>query len=516
VAKQAKYVFLLLAAVLALAVWLRWLRDDAAGSGGAPAWGQGELEVSEWGYYMSRISSAIDTARSLGQRPESSSQGQARDSACAYLVVDTSRKELWIESDGRILPEYHTDLPPSMEWKLYRSTPDGTTGLPPFGRFRLPLQDNNRFVRERVSLLGTQGRRESLCFSFGPDTGGSHYTQGSVWSPQSINWSSSLKQAVSEESSQSIIVSDAEYEKAKAQFGAADSVQVEPAALRENRATWMRAEKRLYQEIDRRISMQGLRLWELNVTCGPDYTAASATLRAGRSGVLSAFRDGPPSAHVYLQIDSLGNNVWYAKSAPHPLRPMPQRLLLDMEFLISATGQVPKKDRPTLLAEGRRRQREIRPQSPSEWRVNLPNGVTIEFIGLCENPSGGRQWWGPDGSPLGFAPYVNYEPYGMQREDRTVYEIAWRIHAPEQGQSSIHSSFEGTVGSYGREVHDRYGNRIFGGLQDTGCAFDRSRETTTLKVGVSVDDGPFAWATLKNISLVPGKNQGFEIIPGEE
>jgi len=34
----------------------------------------------------------------------------------------------------------------------------------------------------------------------------------------------------------------------------------------------------------------------------------------------------------------------------------------------------------------------------SKYSASLPNGVTVELVGVCEHPSAGKQWWRPDGS----------------------------------------------------------------------------------------------------------------------
>ena len=36
----------------------------------------------------------------------------------------------------------------------------------------------------------------------------------------------------------------------------------------------------------------------------------------------------------------------------------------------------------------------------SEFKKTLPNGVTVELVGICEHPSEGKQWWRPDGTIL--------------------------------------------------------------------------------------------------------------------
>jgi hypothetical protein len=39
------------------------------------------------------------------------------------------------------------------------------------------------------------------------------------------------------------------------------------------------------------------------------------------------------------------------------------------------------------------------------FTATLPNGVTVELLGVCDHPSAGKQWWQPDGSILNNRPY---------------------------------------------------------------------------------------------------------------
>ena len=55
------------------------------------------------------------------------------------------------------------------------------------------------------------------------------------------------------------------------------------------------------------------------------------------------------------------------------------------------------------------------------------NVATVEFIGICQSPSAGKQWWGPDGSLLQGAPYVNASTILRQRADRNVFEIVRKV-----------------------------------------------------------------------------------------
>jgi hypothetical protein len=506
-ARRVKYSLLLLAALLTLAIWLLWIRGDAA-----PPWGQGKLRVSERAYYASRINSAINAARVLAGQSGRHNQDEARDSPYVLLVIDTVRKEMWVESNGRVVQEYHTDLPRSMDWKLYRSTPDGTTTeLPSLGRFRLPADSKTRlFFPEYVSLVGARGRRESLAFSFSSNDSGQVHSEG-PWTPQSVRWPLSPKQVNQDGSYESIILSEGDYEKAKAGFKTTDLTPDEPTRLSENKAAWRRVEKALYQEIERQVSIQGLPLQNLEVTCGPDCSAASAYVFGARGG-LAIFHHGPSSASVYLCIDYLGDDVWYARSAPHPLQRATGPIRLDLEFLVSAEGPIASERRPSLLAEGRRRQQAS--TSTSKWRVNLPNGVTIEFIGVCENPSGGKQWWGPDGSPLGYRPYFNDERCVQVQADGPVYEIVYRVSFPACKRSGVRQ--QGFFEISHVRIQNRYGNvGPDPELHAAGYTFGGSTKKATLWLGTHVDDGQYAWATFKNISLVRGEDQGFEIVEGQ-
>jgi hypothetical protein len=93
--------------------------------------------------------------------------------------------------------------------------------------------------------------------------------------------------------------------------------------------------------------------------------------------------------------------------------------------------------------------------------------------------------------------------------------MAWCIHTAQGSGSGTVVRFEGRSGSGRRQVFDRYGNLIREGLEAHDYVCDKSRTKTTLKLGVPGSNGDLAWVTFKNISLVPGENQGFEMIQGD-
>ena len=319
-----------------------------------------------------------------------------------------------------------------------------------------------------------------------------------------------MKQVAQDGSYESILVSDAEYEKAKAQFITDRSAPAEPAEFAESKAAWARAEKLLYQEVERQISRKGLRLWNMEIKHGPGYTAGFGQYVAGYSGLRSTLR-GSSSGQAWLKIDYLGSDVWYARSAPNPLQPKPIKPHLELEFLVSAAKPIDERDVAGLLAQGRQKQeRDALPSS--KWRATLPDGASVELVGVCHSDAGYVQWWGPDGSPLEY--YVLSPDYSLGH-DRATYEIAWRIQTAQGIGLATQVSLEGSSGSHYRQIFDRYANPFSGGLLAGRYVFDKSQERTTLRVGVKTPNGEYAWATFKKISLVPGVNQGFETVKGE-
>jgi|GEM_PF-4191404 len=68
------------------------------------------------------------------------------------------------------------------------------------------------------------------------------------------------------------------------------------------------------------------------------------------------------------------------------------------------------------------------------FTASLPNGVTVELVGICEHPSEGKPWWKPDGSELKDKPWDKMPNSVSGGLGRKAYEIAlklnWPIYAP--------------------------------------------------------------------------------------
>lgn len=81
--------------------------------------------------------------------------------------------------------------------------------------------------------------------------------------------------------------------------------------------------------------------------------------------------------------------------------------------------------------------------SKPPFQARLPNGVTVELLGVAEHPSKGRPWWRPDGSPL---PERPYDELGFERLSANSYSTP--------------------MSPYGREFAVRLKNLPAGGFAD--------------------------------------------------
>ncbi len=472
-------VLVLLICGIAVGLCVRW-GPVRRGSDPLSNWGRGNPTLSERTYYVSRINRIVEKWERTRSTAEMERDGHFANSYRTLLVIDLDKQAIWIEDCGRIGKNDYAQLPPGMKWKLQHLTPQSTEEL----SGRIPLKMRGAYSRqqplEHFFLIGTGRDTGHYNFQFHSTGGTGDYNSG-PFRPQGLDWRSSDK---SEDSYGSILVTDSEYE----QYQTDDSNPAVQAssAIEEKHANWLRAEKALYGQIERHVRKAGFELQRLTVEPGPDFSAGHAEIRGRNDTVLRELFGGYSSMETYLKIDYLGNDVWYAKSARHPQRPVMPRRTVDLEFLVHATAEITDSQRDDLLVRGRNLQ-QSEPIAPSKWKVTLENGTTVEFIGICENPSAGKQWWGPDGSPLEYTPYINTEPFGRPGDDRKLYELAWWIRHSGQGLAVSHS-FEGSRGSYSRQIRDRYGNRVIQGVSADGCSFDKSRRKTTWNVGLAAGD----------------------------
>jgi hypothetical protein len=79
-------------------------------------------------------------------------------------------------------------------------------------------------------------------------------------------------------------------------------------------------------------------------------------------------------------------------------------------------------------------------ESARSFTATLPNGVTVELVGICEHPSEGKQWWGVGGQ-LVPKPYQRLN-YNERSADSKLYEVAYRLFGWDDILSTIYSNSE--------------------------------------------------------------------------
>jgi hypothetical protein len=121
----------------------------------------------------------------------------------------------------------------------------------------------------------------------------------------------------------------------------------------------------------------------------------------------------------------------------------------------------------------------------NEFKKTLDNGVTIELVGICEHPSEGKQWWGPDGSLLEKSPYPKMETsHTTASRGRRAYEAAVRI-----------TGFDGDIG-FSHRISDSGGGGSCG-TDEPGLyavSFSQPRNSTQAQIEIGVAAGP--WQTV--------------------
>ena len=487
-------------------------------------WGRGALKVSERAYYTSKTKNINQAWRYFPHDVRTDTARRFVRPYHLYLVVDANEKMVWIENNGAVLSSHCLQLPKRMTWDVFRDSPNGTMQLPGFVRLQLRGRQGERWQRENIYLVG-------------------HHEAGDIrlplywtrWPDERQEGSDGQKgMAPGQESDfeyyESVVVSDAEYTEnqrllaASASAGPGTNTE-QPSVLKENRAAWLSVEKRLYQAIEKRVFEAGLELERVQVACGPEFTAGHAVWGANRSRSIRYYIDrvlGRSARRIsyikgYLKIERVGDGFWYVKSAPHKRHAQGGEQVF--EFLASTGGRISRSQRERLLRQARRKL-ESTLVSPSPWQASLPNGATVMFGGLCESPTVGRQWWGPDGSAIGHTPYYTTTDALPKESHEKAYELVWRVSWPAEAKAKRYDCecfVQGPARRHTRQAFDRYGERL--AIQFSGAAgwyantyrLNEDRKKTTLKLGVRVGEQSYQWISFKNISLVSGKDYGFRI-----
>jgi len=445
-----------------------------------------------------------------------------RDSYLTYLVIDTNEPAVWIEDTGTIRKDTRMKLPGDMKWRLYHRTPKGDKTLSGLIRLRFAGQ----LVAEQFYLVGTDAMPHYLSIQFGPGTSSQYgYTRWAFKNvPPSYAWQDEPQEWKAEPQEQvpSVVVSEDEYERNMAflqSLSLTAASQTQPrqqiqSAPRQNEARWLAVEKELYLEIERQFSALGHDLTHIRVYEGPAMTAAWAKAEGRKlswfNKVFRGRRTVSKTSAVALKIDYLGDDVWYLVSDPNR-RSRIRDKQLDVEVLVKAEGTLSRKKRKEWIRKGRMAAK-IRPDQPSPWRATLDNGISVELIGICANPSNGRQWWGPDGGILDYIPYYRIYPRYHRPDERAydfAYKVIWPDGMPQRGYD--YGVTERIAHHTGGGLKDRFGDDSPFKARKRIYVFKESTEKTTMTWVFGKNDKERQYIYFKNISLVPGKDFGFDI-----
>ncbi len=468
--------------------------------------GSDRLSVSERAYVLARASWLLDEWRST-RYDLYRVRGQAPAPYPVDLVVDLRRPAMWIERDGRVWDGRYVALPTKLDWSLHRSTPDNTETLPALSRFKIRGWGTGPEPPERVYVVGRISAGGHVAFVVAPGVGGVDYGSGDFRPTPMPAPQRTSGQRV--DPYPSIVMTEDE---CRALPDPAVTVPAPDAAEEGPRADWERIEAKFYREMERQVCRQGLRLDQLTVRLGPDCHAGHAELRARRGALRGLLPGGLPPTAV-LNFDYLGEGVWYVCSTSAP-RPGPPASLT-FEFLVADAERLPGSEAEWM--EKGREKAAAPTRGPSPWRLTLSNGATVEFLGVCTAPTLGRQWWGPDGSPLAEPPFESGRTF-PSGPDRKQFEIAYRLvlTAGASGVSHVTRSASGSMGGGYAAAEDRHGWPLSQEIQHEQYVFRATQQTTTLRVGVAPSGtAEMQWAEFRKVSLVPGTDFGFEMGVGE-
>jgi len=466
-------------------------------------WGRDEMTVSEKTYYKQRVSHVcrqwLETARSH----------RLNEPYNVYLVIDPNKAALWLEEDGQVLERNYTDLPKNIQWVLYYVDQETKRKISQKVRLKLRVPYRRRHaLPEAVRLVGSSQGGDFLSIYLSATGCKTNYLK----IPPNIKPLGPRAQV--REFTESFVVSVAEYEQYR------NSLADEPATQEDgdvvlvsepNMSEWLKVERQIYWEIERHTAQQDYVLSNLHIRPYAEYATARGEIRTRyRSGFTwpSQLKDRNIFPEPLLKIDHVGGGLWYVQGIEKTSKSWSKNLSL--EFLISAKGQITKNKYKKLLSEARYKHSAVR-KPRKKWGVSLANGARLELAGVCDFPSPGKQWWGPDGNSLGYEP-IYYLPEhddrwndllaGYSRGGELRMEVAFAISWPN-----------GISDNRVLEIHkfSRGGSLAEEEVLVRPYSCEQGRQSFDARVRISVDKVRFETVTFKNISLIRGEDMGFVI-----
>lgn len=121
----------------------------------------------------------------------------------------------------------------------------------------------------------------------------------------------------------------------------------------------------------------------------------------------------------------------------------------------------------------------------------LPEGVTVELVGVCEHPSEGKKWWQPDGS---FMSNIPYETTGggvdVSQQGYAEYEFTARV-AGSSDYDMTWIVLNATKSTYTGHPLDENGERV-SDLEAYIANQPGDKDSTTVRIGIA--SGPWDMA----------------------
>jgi len=142
-------------------------------------------------------------------------------------------------------------------------------------------------------------------------------------------------------------------------------------------------------------------------------------------------------------------------------------------------------------------------ENKSKFVATLPNGATVELVGVCEHPSKGKQWWRPDGVALDTGYCKLAKDYVETPENYQHYCFAARL----SGQEDVNVSWNIPGGNETRFAHhpeDTAGKKQTN-IEAFFAALPQDRKTTVVSLGIAA----IPWETISTIKENQGVSIGF-------
>ena len=299
----------ILLAILALIMLMEKATRDVS-------WDKGKINASERGYFTDRVKKIVGNWRKNLKDHGYTRDGCAKEPYDTYLVIDTLKPAMWLESNGKILKHNYTDLPANMYWKHYRTGPAGNQGLPPVIRLKMRGMWTGQEYSEMICVQSYGRADDSLSFYF---TSGKVQTEYGKSGYKIQKWKSkNYQRRRKEDFYKSIIVSDAEWQTYQQKFASTAEQPMETVpADGDAEAAWYDIERELYQRIEEEVIMQGYNLWKMWLDVGPVFTAAKGKIILRYEGGTNSSKR---TSHLHdlniVRTSLIGKDLWYVQSFP--------------------------------------------------------------------------------------------------------------------------------------------------------------------------------------------------------